>query len=606
MSKNFYVFKEYFRMNGLTGETLDEVSSPDVIGFKDDVHLLSARNQTVAFQIALTPQSGKLDKFNVQFTSLVNADGKEICKCNYAVYAEWFHRLNGKLIPDMLIPMELDAVSYKIPFDSKYLSDQKAGAVWVDLWIAEDVAPGDYKGQLTIEADGETETLNVICHVQSFAIPKENKITMDLNNYTDNISPYFDSLKNNPSRYTDGSYDTIERGFYRLARDHRCLYHTVPYRHSGTLPADFVPELEGEGKYMKVKNWDLFDAHFGPLLDGSAFAGSPGGEHPLEVMYLPFNLGWPANYEKWGQKGYKTEYKSVLRDFIAHFKEKGWDTTYCEIFLNHKASYHFFPYTADEIYYEFDEVIMDEYYDIIQDACETSGVPFIFRVDSSNHYPKEHYKRYAKMCKLWVAAAGHFAWVPESVDVMRENGNILYVYGDAVRSLDSSLMHLYTLPITSMMWGIDGYTAWNTTGYGEDFLVCPQNLGSESLFYPGSYFGVEAAFPSIRLKAMRNAVQLTELMMSTKSSLLNAKVEKFINKFFDKPNKKSWFAVKPKDIDELQPYNWDWDSFGPENHVQPISKGRNPEIIEDLTTGIYDLLLGRERKGPEEVYFRYY
>jgi hypothetical protein len=129
------------------------------------------------------------------------------------------------------------------------------------------------------------------------------------------------------------------------------------------------PKLEGKGKDIKVI-WDEYDKRFGPLFDGSAFKDSRRGAVPLEVMYLPFEDSWPTplskenyNYQgHWPTKGedtkylveqvlkapyigdalsqeYKDAFLAVQRQFIEHFKEKGWNKTEMQCFYGGKKTH---------------------------------------------------------------------------------------------------------------------------------------------------------------------------------------------------------------------------------------------------------------------------
>lgn len=592
MKQRVFAFKEYIRLNGLTGAFLEkEMVSPEAeLLYGEEIELSTARNQFVSFQIGVVPESGTLDRLELSFSPLKGEAGEISAAC-FETSSQWFHQLKGKLIPDLLIPLE--KYPFKIPLDERYLPNQKAGALWVDLWIAETVSAGIYTGGVTVKADGETTVFPVSCKVSAWSVPKENKIVADLNNYADSISDSFDSLRSNPERYTDGSYNGVETEFFKMSREHRCLFHNLPYRHSGTIPPNYLPELAGEGKQIHVKSWELFDAHFAPLLDGSAFAGNRGGEYPLEFMYLPFHFGWPADYAKWGQKGYRTEYRRILQEFVNHFEEKGWNATYFEILLNHKKDYRFYPYTVDEIWYEHDQDVVYTYHDIIRDIWDTSSCKFVWRMDSSNHYGNHFDHPFSDMCKMWVAGFTMFDWFPESVEVMREKGNILWVYGGVLQALDESLLAIYMYPIYCMMTGTTGFCVWNTTGFRGDMLQCPVSHGGENLFYPGSYFGIEAPLPSLRLKTLRNAMQLTELAMRTHGTPLKQEMDGCINRIF---HREKWFCEKPDFID-TPPRYWEFDESMEKHTLKPLYEDHGPETIETFRRDVLDLL---EKSGQEK------
>ncbi len=582
-----FLIKDYLRINGLGG-FVEDIPDPGAQRFCGSLSLTAGRGQYVSFQIALEPSGGTLDSLELLPSPLMSGSGSSLPEGNYSFFTEWFHRVEGKLIPDLLLPWEDAAGNFRIPLDGHYLPDQRAGAVWVDLWIPDTAAPGDYEGALLVRAGDKEQDFRISCHVGDFAVPHTGRLTADLNNYADSISDSFDSLRGSPQRYRDGSYFAVEKEFYRMAREHRCLFHNLPYRHSGHIPESFAPELEGEGKEIRVKSWELFDKHFGPYLDGSAFAGCRTGSHPLEFMYLPFHLGWPANYEKWGRKGYRTEYRRILQEFVRHFEEKGWETTYFEILLNHKKDYRFFPYTVDEIWYEHDQEVVDIYYEIIRGIYETSKAKFLFRMDSSNHFGNHFDHRFSDMCKMWVAGDSMFSWFPESVDVMRQKGNILWIYGSVLQSLEESLLTMAVWPLRCVMTGVTGFTVWNTTGFGPDPLLCPAAQGGEALFYPGSYFGLEKPLPSIRLKALRNAMQLAELALSLQGTSHRKAMEECVNRAFGMKDNKDWFREKPSFLN-IPPRYWDYNKAVPEASLPPLYLGRSPILVGEISQQLYAL-----------------
>ena len=53
--------------------------------------------------------------------------------------------------------------------------------------------------------------------------------------------------------------------YFRMARDHRMLFHLLPYSQSGRLGNGYAPVLEGRGKNRKVTDWSPYDRTWGPL-----------------------------------------------------------------------------------------------------------------------------------------------------------------------------------------------------------------------------------------------------------------------------------------------------------------------------------------------------
>jgi len=571
-----YMLPDYVRVNGLTGELIEKNVAP--IEKSRQIALTSAKNQAVSFQIIVQPESGVLSNVSVK------------CKDkNTEFFIEWFHRLNDKLIPDCLIPFAPGGKAFTIPLDKEYMPDQKVGAFWVDIWVPTNAQSGLTEQEIELHADGEVVILKVLLDVKDFTVPNESRIVADLNNYADAISPAFSHLANNPNRYTDGSYLKTEQQFFRMAREHKCIFHNLPYKHSGAMPPTFAPELEGEGKYIKVKSWEAFDEHFGAYLDGTAFKDCRFGEHPLEFLYLPFHLGWPSSYEKWGKKGYRTETRRILQQFVQHFEEKGWDSTYFEIFLNHKKDYRFFPYTIDEIWYDKDEEAVDLYWDIIKDIYETSHTKFIWRIDSSSHLQNHYDHRFADYHKFWVAAHTWINWLPEAIDKFRKDNSILWAYGSILQNLEEDLNHLFIWPIQGVIQGYDGFCLWNTTGFGNDALACGVNGGSELLFYPGNRFGIEAPLPSIRLKFMRNSMQFGDLLMMCKGTELQQPLEQHIHQAFGYTKRSDWFIDKPPYF-AISPQHWDFDDLYNNHTVLPRHWGKPAEFANTLIQDLYKIM----------------
>src|SRR5205823_3248224 len=68
----------------------------------------------------------------------------------------------------------------------------------------------------------------------------------------------------------------------------------VPYAQDGTGPGSAQPPISGAGAAARVADWTAWDARFGPLLDGSAFAGTPRAGVPVDHLYLPLSEQYPT------------------------------------------------------------------------------------------------------------------------------------------------------------------------------------------------------------------------------------------------------------------------------------------------------------------------
>ena len=608
--KVIFAYKDFVRIDGVKGELLsyDNMQNPDAAFFDDVIDIPSAKNQTVSFQIGIVPESGTLQTLSIATTDLTAEGGAVISKKNISLFTEWFHTIQDAegetLAPDCLYPFENETKPFQIPLDDHYLSAQKAGAVWVDVWVSEDVAADTYTGKISVNADGQEREFTIEIEVGDFAVPKENTIVADLNNYASGRFNHNPKTRGNDKKYEDGSYIKMEHEYFKLARDHRSLFHLLPYSHTGDVAPVFIPELEGEGKTLRVKNWDLFDQFYAPLLDGTLFKDSPGGEHPLEFIYMPFNFFWPANYEKWGQKGYRTEFRRILMEFVRHFEEKGWDKTHLELFLNSKKDFRTVPYTVDEVWYEHDQDVIFDFYEMMKGIYETSPTKFHFRMDSSNHFHNHYDSVYSDMCDMWIAAFSWLGWCPESPRVMREKNNILWIYGGSHNAISENLLTMYSWPAYCLMMGPTGFVVWNTTGYGPDPLKCPVEHGGQNLFYPGEYFNIDAPLPSIRLKNLRNAMQVTELAQALRATRKEHRMENFINKLWGMESNADWF-VEPPEFINTPPRYWDFGGNFGKYCLAPLHRTSTPDVVDAFREGVYAMHGKNEVRRDKKVEIKF-
>ena len=571
-----YLISDEYRVDGITGRFIEEAFDADLPMYDREILLRSARNQYVSFQVVLDArEEGRIGNADITFTRLSSPEGE--LSDDYEVFIEWFHTIDGQHIPDMLIPYKKNQVELRVPQSEKYIPDQKVGAFWVDLFVPKEAKPGVYRGQMAVTTDGHKKTFTICVKVYAATVPSESLMIADLNNYADSISPCYPKLRDNPDRYRDGSYLQIERQFYRMAREHRCLFENLNAPHSGNPPDTFAPELTGSGKNMRIASWETYDQHYGPYLDGSAFKGSRRGEMPIEFLFTPFNLGWPAKWSKWGKTGYTTEYQRILWQYMTHFEEKGWINTKLVTMLNNKKEYRFFPTTQDEIWYLHDEEITRKYFEVIGNTMKHSTAQMIFRADESNNYHNHYHNDIGEKTDLWVANMTMFSWFPEAVQWIKNRKSILWHYGwyGEGFTLDLPLTALFSMPMLGFMTGTTGFCFfWNSVGFGLDPLDAPFVDGGQAMFYPGTDIpGADDVLPCIRLKAMRNFMQLTDLMMLSNGTRIQAwppvqaNLEDIVNRHFRYTDKSAWWRETPPFIHE-EPRYWD-------NYIKDFSELTN-------------------------------
>lgn len=545
----------------------------------------SPRNAYVSFQIVLNTAANGGSGIDISPEVLRGREGAEIAEEEYELYVQWYHLIGDRYYPDGLIPWGEGHLANNELASAARLNEvpgQRYAGVWVDLFVPADTVPGEYTGVIEVRSEAGVERHEWQLTVLNTAVPNESTITASLNNYADSISGKFAHLEQRAERYRDGSYFAVERQFYRLSHEHRAVFHNLPYSHAGRLPESFAPELEGGGKSLRVKDWSLFDEHFSGYLDGSAFRGTKRGEIPIAHMYLPQNFHWPADYTKFGLKGYETEFASVFREFYEHFTAKGWLSTKFELFFNHKKRYKLFPYDGDETRFIWDEKINDIFYGFTSDVLERKdGAQFIFRTDSSWSYGL-HYEKYADIIKMWVVNRNIMKWYPEGLPHLRSRGCLFWYYLSA-QPIDHNLLGSAIAPLTSVAQQLDGFVLWNNVDWGSNWHRTPAGNGKTAVFYPGDrLFGILGPIPTIRLKVLRSAMQVSECMeqwIRDHGEHSRSEMTRLVGSILDGDGTFDW-PERPDFIDQ-PPYEWTNELL---SEASPLALhiGRSPLLFEEL------------------------
>lgn len=432
------------------------------------------------------------------------------------LYREWFHRVpsSGKYFPDALIPVRA-AYESQMPEPDNRIPKQTAQAFWLDVWVPGDTAPGLYETTATLRAAGNTVRLPVRVKVIAATVPAEDAVAIDHNSYgTSWFAEQYPALakRKGPDFFSSKEFFDLIHAYHRIFYEHRGVFHQLGYGHAGKVGPEFAPRLEGSGKTRHIADWSLYDRHYGPLFDGSAFAGTHRGARPIPFVYLPINPEWPASFLWWGEPGYEREFVNVLSDMEKHFRQKGWTSTRFEVFFNHKKRYKGFPWDGDETRFVKDYSYFRQYADFVKKAVPADSlVKFVFRADVSWTMERQFHDL-AGIINFWVCGGGEFGWLESAPKLLKDRGDIVWIYGGTPPITDAA-SHITTEVIRPWLWGIDGFVRWQTTQPSPDPWFKSDGEG-EALVYPGDRFGVEAPVATIRLKIERNAVQDVTLLNS--------------------------------------------------------------------------------------------
>ena len=482
------------------------------------------------------------------------------------LFAGWYHKMaptKGKQPPapycvDALVPVASGA-ERRLPDADNAVEGQTHQEFWVDLFVPAQAPAGRVAGRISLQAGGETVELPLAVEVIDAVVPDEDVVTCDHNSYgcrwiPDMYPSVFSDDDDEDARWSKAI--EIMHHYYRLVYEHHGNFSNLGAGHAGTFDRIYGPKVVGSGRDKSLTDWKWFDRHYGPILDGSAFAQpSPGASpprrpaRPVWGVYTPINADWPADYLWWGQPGYEVEMKRGLEQFDAHFRENNWLTTRPFFFFNHKKRFRWYGWDGDEPKFAKDNVYWLEMGRLYKDALGDSPVPWAFRADASWQM-KNMFSIFEGIVDYWVAG-GFLRWYPQETKEVVARGDIIWTYSGTpgISETSSALLeHVWRA------WGrgIHGHCDWLSVRPGADpWFNCE---GAETgTIYPGERFGIAGPIPSARLKLKRNAVQ--DLNLIDARAKAAGRLEEVRCELGEAMPVKLW-ETPPKAVVELPPEEW--------------------------------------------------
>jgi hypothetical protein len=480
-------------------------------GAKHQVVLTGCRGGYVSFHLVVKLPSPSTYTLDVTIPDPTN-------KVQIDLFREWFHFTDSdkRYYPDALIPVHA-TYSSRLPEPDNRIPKQTAQAFWVDVYVAPDTRLGIFSGTAKLKANSKITTLPIQLTVLACVIPGEDVVTIDHNSYGSSwlAEQFAGSYQRDPDHWFESNqFFELIHAYHRVFYEHRGIFHQLGYGHSGKVGPEFAPVLEGSGRAKHITSWSLYDRHYGPLFDGTAFSASRRGPRPIPFVYLPINPEWPASYEFWGERGYEAEFVNVVSEMERHFREKGWTHTNFEVFFNHKKRYKGFPWDGDEVRFPKDLKYFLEYDRLLKKALPpNTPVHFVFRADVSWDM-EEQFKVLNGIVRLWCSGGGILSFYRHAPKMLCDRGDVVWYYGGPPGVTDSSSA-ITEFPLRAWLWGVNGYVHWLTVSPGEDPWFHFDG-GQTALLYSGERFGVSEPIPSIRLKIQRNCLQDLALLDSLK------------------------------------------------------------------------------------------
>jgi hypothetical protein len=550
------------------------------------IQLRTARNGYLSFQLMVkVPQGG-------QYSLSVSFEKQSDVQTD--LFKTWYHlqRADKKYIPDALIPVT-NPYQSAIPDSENKIARQTSQAFWVDVWVPRETKPGVIEGEATLQAGSERSSMKIQLVVLQATIPEEDALTVDHNSYGTawlaQLYPKLSRAQGEQFFRSDSLFGLIH-AYHRLFYEHRATFHQLGYGHAGKVGPEYAPALTGSGREKRISSWELFDRHYAPLLDGSAFAQTRRGARPIPFVYLPINPEWPASFLAWGEPGYEAEFVNVVSAMEQHFRTKGWTRTKFEMFFNHKKRYKGFHWDGDETRFPKDDAPFLEFGRLLKKAVPAdSPVQFVYRHDASWRM-EDQFKTLAGVVNFWVCSRSILSWLPEQLKSVRQRGDIVWIYSGPP-AINEEASAILENPLRAWMWNIDGYIHWLTVSPSTDPWFNSEGE-STCLAYPGERFGIFGPIPSMRLKIQRNLVQDLNLLKALEKTQSPDLLRQEVSKRVNGKHPQDWWSPRPI-LAKLPPE--EWTNPGIDQAVAPgrhLFQNLNPQYWQAIRLYILKLAEG--------------
>ena len=542
---------ELLKIDPRTGGLLEQTGFPDhrsanSVWDGTTVRLKAARNEFAGFQLVVESDQPVAD-IEVRLAKALFPDAAlpAVFKASGGIqfYREWFvpeeaAKPGGAWYPDALVPL---AGSFPLPSRDNGVPGQTVQPVFADVYVPKNARPGAHSAEVLVRAGATERRVRVEVDVLPLTLPDRLNFAVDLNCYS-GVDSGYQVQRGTPE------YRRLEHAYHRLAHLHRANLNVLGYSHSGSTVPDHAPPLAGEGAATRVASWSDWDAHFGPLLDGSAFAGLPRGGVPITAMYLPFFENWPgdlrnsyrfndypaakteeeyraiiashalraAPIEECFPREYQERFSAVVSEFAAHLRRRGWTRTQCQIYFNNKY-YYKRPsqggrgvswWLLDEPNHRDDVRALSFFASLARKglARHGGGVPIILRTDIS----RVEWIRdlLPGQIDLNCVSRRFFEKNRYLTGDRRRFGRTFWNYAATNHPRESNVnMRAWCWRV--WLYGGDGVVPWNTVRGAQSWERAEQL----TVFYPGSRFGRMEPFASLRLKAFRRGQQDIEYLV---------------------------------------------------------------------------------------------
>jgi len=424
--------------------------------------------------------------------------------------------------PEVAVPLSGGKYSFDLPSrvpGERNLFAKDGYTAWsagVELFVGRDAKAGTLRGSVTVSAKSGLKTVRLPLELKvlPFALPARPSLIVEMNSYGD----YHKFLARSAENYL---------ALHRLMREHRCTFVEIPYGQGGYISSPYLsPAIRRRRPGLDPTiDWTRFDATVGGLFDGSAFPD----KQPVSHFVLPLCYNVPISF-KWYREDpdyYKRANTIIRKLWAEHIKAKGWTRTVFQEFHNEnpdagaKCPWHLDePRTAEDL--EGHRL----YLDILQPALKVGGdrLRLHYRIDISDwRRLGEPLKRLAPRVQDWCVSRDRRFLNADSAAMFRKwadaNGGLLLEYGEVLgfnvrgKRVNWSQFERYQRDCLAL--GLDGWEQWMIDMWKIKGRHAPSTplfysnaAGARDLVWPGEHLGFAGVLPSIRLKAIRESLNL--------------------------------------------------------------------------------------------------
>jgi hypothetical protein len=278
---------------------------------RDPVHsvrISAARNEFEPFQLIFRAEDRDIENVDLEVTDLRGTGDNAVPKTNISVYLERYLDLKmpssieghtGEW-PDPLVP-RVDAYAHErrnaFPFRLARAQNQP---VWVDVYVPSTTPPGSYHGNVQITLSGKlTQSIPIDLQVWNFELPSTSSLTTTF------------AFSGGPAaRLHYGSSSDKAVAEITSLYEKSALWHRITLDGSSGMP----PAVSVTNNQVSI-NWDAYDKHIAPFMDGSVFSKSdplPGARFTSVALRTAPSLKTPE---------YQIQFWRLV---AAHFRQKGW------------------------------------------------------------------------------------------------------------------------------------------------------------------------------------------------------------------------------------------------------------------------------------------